>query len=60
MSTMAPVIVLSARDAAPTPRHCRAIVDIHPPHGPVNSFKDFLLHLLTVILGILIALRWRF
>jgi len=30
-------------------------VDIHPPHGPVNSFKDFLLHLLTVILGILIA-----
>jgi hypothetical protein len=31
-------------------------VDIHPPHGPVNSFKDFLLHLLTVILGILIAL----
>jgi len=40
-------------------------VDIHPPHGPVNSFKDFLLHLLTVILGILIALslegliEWR-
>ncbi|MFY9661333.1 MAG: hypothetical protein WAJ97_11965 [Terriglobales bacterium] len=31
-------------------------MDIHPPHGPVNSFKDFLLHLLTVILGILIAL----
>jgi hypothetical protein len=31
-------------------------MDIHPPHGPVNSLKDFLLHLLTVILGILIAL----
>ncbi len=31
-------------------------MDIHPPHGPVNSFKDFLPHLLTVILGILIAL----
>ena len=31
-------------------------MDIHPPHGPVNSFKDFFLHLLTVILGILIAL----
>jgi hypothetical protein len=40
-------------------------VDIHPPQGPVNSFKDFFLHLLTVILGILIALslegliEWR-
>ena len=31
-------------------------MDIHPPHGPVNSFGDFFLHLLTVILGILIAL----
>ena len=31
-------------------------MEIHPPHGPVNSFKDFLVHLLTVILGILIAL----
>lgn len=31
-------------------------MDIHPPHGPVNSLKDFLFHLLTVILGILIAL----
>jgi len=40
-------------------------LDIHPPHGPVNSFKEFFLHLLTVILGILIALslegliEWR-
>jgi hypothetical protein len=31
-------------------------MDIHPPHGPVNSPRDFLLHLLTVVLGILIAL----
>ena len=40
-------------------------MDIHPPSGPVHSFKDFCLHLLTVILGILIALslegliEWR-
>jgi len=32
------------------------VVDIHPPHGPVHSVKDFLYHLLTVIIGILIAL----
>ena len=31
-------------------------MDIHPPYGPIHSFKDFFLHLLTVILGILIAL----
>jgi len=40
-------------------------VDIHPPYGPIHSFKEFFLHLLTVILGILIALslegliEWR-
>ena len=40
-------------------------MDIHPPSGPVHSFRDFCLHLLTVILGILIALslegliEWR-
>ena len=40
-------------------------MDIHPPYGPIHSFKDFFLHLLTVILGILIALslegllEWR-
>ena len=31
-------------------------MDIHPPQGPIQSFKEFFLHLLTVILGILIAL----
>ena len=31
-------------------------MDIHPPEGPVHSFKDFLFHLLTVTIGILIAL----
>lgn len=31
-------------------------MEIHPPQGRVNSIKEFLVHLLTVILGILIAL----
>jgi hypothetical protein len=40
-------------------------MDIHPPHGPIHSKKDFLLHLLTITIGILIALslegivEWR-
>jgi hypothetical protein len=32
------------------------VVDIHPPHGSVHTAKDFLFHMLTVVLGILIAL----
>ena len=31
-------------------------MEIHAPHEPVRSLKDFLYHLLTVVLGILIAL----
>lgn len=32
------------------------MLDIHPPHEPVHSVRDFLYHLLTVVIGILIAL----
>jgi hypothetical protein len=31
-------------------------VDVHPPHHPIRSWKDFLLHLLTITVGLLIAL----
>jgi hypothetical protein len=31
-------------------------VDVHPPHGPIRSWKDFTLHLLTITIGLLIAL----
>ena len=31
-------------------------MEIHPSQGPIRSFKDFLFHLLTVVIGILIAL----
>lgn len=31
-------------------------MDIHPPHGDITSVKQFLLHLLTITIGILIAL----
>lgn len=31
-------------------------MEIHPPHGPIQSRKDFLVHLLTITIGILIAL----
>lgn len=31
-------------------------MEIHAPHEPVRSLKDFLYHMLTIVLGILIAL----
>jgi hypothetical protein len=31
-------------------------MDVHPPHGPIRSWQDFTLHLLTITIGLLIAL----
>jgi hypothetical protein len=31
-------------------------MDVHPPHGPVHSWKDFWIHLGTISIGLLIAL----
>ena len=31
-------------------------MDVHPPHEPIRSVRDFLLHLLTITVGLLIAL----
>jgi hypothetical protein len=31
-------------------------MDIHPPRQPIHTVKDFLLHLLTITVGLFIAL----
>jgi hypothetical protein len=31
-------------------------VEVHPPHGPIHSVKDFMVHLLAITVGLLIAL----
>jgi hypothetical protein len=31
-------------------------MEVHPPHGPIHSVKDFMLHLLAITAGLLIAL----
>jgi hypothetical protein len=30
------------------------MLDVHPPHEKIHGFKDFLLHLLTITIGLLI------
>ncbi len=32
------------------------MLDVHPPHTPVHGIRDFLLHLFTITIGLLIAL----
>jgi hypothetical protein len=32
------------------------MVEVHPPEAGIHSFRDFLLHLLTITIGLLIAL----
>ena len=32
------------------------MLDVHPPHEPVHGWRDFLLHLVTITIGLLIAL----
>jgi hypothetical protein len=32
------------------------MLDVHPPHEKMHGFKDFLLHLFTITVGLLIAL----
>ena len=31
-------------------------MEVHPPHGPIRSVKEFLVHLLAITIGLLIAL----
>lgn len=32
------------------------MLDVHPPHEPVHGIRDFLLHILTITIGLLIAI----
>ena len=32
------------------------VLDVHPPHEAVHGWRDFLLHILTIVIGLLIAI----
>ena len=32
------------------------VIDVHPPHEPIHGWRDFFLHLVTITIGLLIAL----
>jgi hypothetical protein len=32
------------------------LIDVHPPHHALNGWREFMLHMLTIVLGLLIAI----
>ena len=32
------------------------MLDVHPPHEAAHSWKDFLIHIATIVVGVLIAI----
>ncbi len=31
------------------------MLDVHPPHKAAHTFKDFFIHIATIVIGLLIA-----
>ena len=40
----------------PLPQKEPAILDVHPPHEAVHTWKDFFIHIITIVIGLLIAI----
>jgi hypothetical protein len=32
------------------------MLDVHPPHAPTHTWRDFLIHIATIVIGLLIAI----
>jgi len=32
------------------------MLDVHPPHEPTHTWKDFFIHIATIVIGLLIAI----
>jgi hypothetical protein len=41
---------------SPPPEKEPAILDVHPPHESVHTWRDFFIHIITIVIGLLIAI----
>ena len=32
------------------------MLDVHPPHNPTHNWRDFFIHIATIVIGLLIAI----
>ncbi len=51
----APALETDAAEPAETGKDA-LMLDVHPPHEPIHSWKAYLLHMSTIVLGLLIAI----
>jgi hypothetical protein len=42
-------------EALSTPETSEPMLDVHAPHETIHTWKDFLIHLTTIVIGLLIA-----
>lgn len=42
-------------DSLSTPETLPPMLDVHAPHGVLHTWKDFLIHIATIVIGLLIA-----
>jgi hypothetical protein len=49
---------ISAPDTVSTPEseHPSPMLDVHPPHHAVSTWRDFFIHIATIVIGLLIAI----
>jgi hypothetical protein len=40
---------------SPSTTGASAMLDVHPPHKAAHTFKDFFIHIATIVIGLLIA-----
>jgi hypothetical protein len=50
-----PALETTTAEAAETGKNS-PMLDVHPPHEPIHTWKEYLLHMSTIVLGLLIAI----
>lgn len=47
---------VSLAETIAAPEENTPMLDVHPPHQPIHTWKEYLLHMSTIVLGLLIAI----
>jgi hypothetical protein len=55
-SVPAPHSAEAQAEAPPQPQEPAPMIDVHPPHQGIHTWKEYLLHMSTIVLGLLIAI----
>jgi hypothetical protein len=42
-----------------TPQELTPMLDVHPAHHAASTWRDFFIHIITIVIGLLIAIRFE-